>query len=54
MAGPLNGIHYHVIDIDFYVPPCLVGEYNIHESLVCGANNLEIEGHDIVLVVSMI
>lgn len=54
MTASLDSFKYHIIDVDLQVLPYLVGEDNIHESQVSGANVLEVEDHDNVLVVSMI
>lgn len=43
MIMPFCGFHYHVIDIDLQIPPYPVGEYDLHELMVCGANILEVE-----------
>lgn len=45
---------YHVIYIDLKVLPYLEGEHWVYELLVGGANILEAEGHDIVVLVTMI
>lgn len=47
-------IHYHVIYLDFQVMPYLVGKYGVDESLVDDAIILEVEGHDIIIIVSMV
>lgn len=54
MVMPFGSFHYHIVNIYLKVSPYLVGEHIIHDSLVCGAKNLEVEGHDIIVVVVMI
>lgn len=44
----------HVIDIYLVVPPNLMGEDNVHESLVCGTNVFEDGGDDIIIVFSLV
>lgn len=44
----------HIIDIYLKVSPDLVGKDNVHESLVCGANIFEVEGHGVIVVVAMV
>lgn len=50
MFMSVNSLYFHIIHIDLYVPPNLVGEHNIDESMVGGANILEAERHDVVVV----
>lgn len=54
MVVPLDSLHYHIINIDLYVPPNMVGEHDVHDSLVGGANIVEVEGCDIIVVVVVI
>lgn len=51
---PICRLHNHFVDIYLNILPILMGEYYIHESLVCVANVFEAERHDIEVVVATI
>lgn len=44
MVISLDSFHYHVIDVYLQVPLYMMGEHNIHKSLVDGTNVLKAEG----------
>lgn len=54
MVVTFNSLHYYFVNIDFHIQSNLVGEYDIHDSLVGGTIILEVKRHDIVVVVVMI
>lgn len=54
MNAPFDTLKFYVIDIDIHFYPYLVGKDNIHEALVGCVNILNIEKHDIIVVVAMI
>lgn len=54
MVTPFGSFHYHVVNINLHVYPYLVGNHDIHESLVGDTIILEAEGNGLVVVVAMI
>lgn len=54
MVASFGCFHNHVVNINLQVLAYIMGEHNVHESLVGGTNILEAEGYDIVVVVIMI
>ena len=40
----------HIVYIDFHIPPYLLGEHLIHQSLIVGAYILQSERHDFVAI----
>lgn len=49
-----DSLHYHIVNINLYVAPNFMGKHITHESLIGGANIIEVEGHDIIVVLSLI
>lgn len=54
MDVPLDRLDNNVLNIYLEVLLDLMGEHNVHESLVCGTDVFETERYDIVVVVTLV